>query len=57
MRLYWWIGEIVALALIALVVVDAVPSWTLAIAAMLLLRAGSRLVLQFIRGALDLLPG
>ena len=54
---YWWLGEIVALALIALVAIEALPAWTLAIAAVFLLRPVSRLVVLLARGGLDHLPG
>jgi hypothetical protein len=54
---YWWLGEIIALTLVGLVVAEVIPVWTLAMAAVLLLRAASRLVLQFVRGALEQLPG
>ena len=54
---YWWLGEIIALMLVVLVVTAVMPAWTLAIAAVLLLRAASRLLLQFVRGALEQLPG
>lgn len=54
---YEWLGEIVALALIGLVLLDVLPAWTLAIAAALLLRPLSRLVLLLARGSLDQLPG
>ena len=51
---YWWLGELVALAV--LVVTEVMPVWTLAIAAVLPLRAASRLLLEFIRGAVEQLP-
>jgi hypothetical protein len=30
---FWWVGEIIALVLLALVLVDLVPLWTLAVTA------------------------
>ena len=50
---YWWIAEITALALIALVVMGTLPTWTLAVVAMFLFRALSRLVVLLVRGALE----
>lgn len=54
---YWWVVEIVALALIGLVVVEMLPLWTLAVVAMFLLRPLSRLLVLLARGALGQLPG
>lgn len=54
---YWWLGEIVALALIGLVVLNELPPWTLGVAAAFLLRPLSRLVVLLVRGGLDQLPG
>ena len=54
---YWWVGEIMAVALIALVVGGVVPSWTLAVAGLLLLRPLSRLIVLGVRGAVDVFPG
>ena len=54
---YWWLVEIVAVVLICLVVVDMLPLWTLAVVAVLLLRALSRLLVLLVRGGLDQLPG
>jgi hypothetical protein len=54
---YWWLGEIVGLVLIALVAVNALPVWTLIIAAIFLLRPLSRLVMLLVRGGIDQLPG
>ena len=51
---YWWIVEITALALIVLVALGTLPTWTLAVVAMFLLRALSRLVILLVRGALEL---
>lgn len=54
---YWWLGEIVGLVFIALVAVNALPVWTLMIAAVFLLRPLSRLVMLLARGGIDQLPG
>jgi hypothetical protein len=54
---YWWLGEIVAVALICLVVLQMLPLWTLAVVAVLLLRPLSRLLVLLVRGGLDQLPG
>lgn len=54
---YWWIVEIVALALIGLVVLEILPLWTLAVVAVFLLRPLSRLLVMLVRGGLDELPG
>ena len=54
---FWWVGEIVALTLIALVVADVLPIWTLAVSAVMLLRPLSRLLVLLVRGALDAPPG
>jgi hypothetical protein len=51
---YWWIVEITALALIGLIALGTVPTWTLAIVALFLLRALSRLVVLLVRGVLEL---
>lgn len=50
---YWWIVEVTALALIALVALGTLPTWTLAVVAVLLLRPLSRLVVLLVRGALE----
>jgi hypothetical protein len=52
---FWWVGEIIALVLLALVLVDLVPLWTLAATAFLLVRPLSRLVVLAVRGAVDAL--
>ena len=54
---YWWIAEIVALALIGLVALEMLPPWTLGIVAVLLLRPLSRLLVLLVRGGLDQSPG
>lgn len=54
---YWWLVEIAALALIGLVVLEWLPLWTLAVAAVFLLRPLSRLLVLLVRGGLDQLPG
>jgi hypothetical protein len=51
---YWWLGEIAAVVLVGLVVADALPVWTLAVAALLLVRAASRALLLLVRGGLEL---
>jgi len=54
---YWWLVEIVAVALIGLVVLEMLPLWTIAVVAVLLLRPLSRLLVLLVRGGLDQLPG
>jgi hypothetical protein len=54
---YWWVGEIVALTLIALVFADVLPIWTLSVSALMLLRPLSRLLVLLVRGTLDAPPG
>lgn len=54
---YWWVVEIVALALIGLVVVEMLPLWSLAVVSLFLLRPLSRLLVLLVRGPLDQLPG
>ena len=54
---YWWLVEIAAVALIGLVVLGWLPLWTLAVAAVFLLRPLSRLLVLLVRGGLDQLPG
>lgn len=53
---YWWLGEIVGVALTLLVLAGTLPLWTLAIAGFLLLRSVSRALLLLVRGGLDELP-
>jgi hypothetical protein len=53
---FWWVGEIIALVLITLVLAHLVPLWTLAVAALLLLRPLSRLLVLAVRSAIDELP-
>lgn len=50
---YRWLGEVVALTLIALVLGDALPIWMLTVAAILLLRPLSRLLVMLLRGVLE----
>ena len=50
---YEWLEEIVALALVVPVATGALPVWTLALVALLLIRPTSRLVLLLVRGLLD----
>lgn len=54
---YWWIVEIVAVALIGLVAAGMLPPWMLGVVAVLLLRPLSRLFILLVRGGLDQLPG
>ena len=49
--------EIVALALIGLVVLERLPLGTLAVVVVFLLRPLSRLLVLLVRGGLDQLPG
>lgn len=49
---YWWLVEIAAVALIGLVVLEWLPLWTLAVAAVFLLRPLSRLLVLLVRGGL-----
>ncbi len=50
---YWWIGELLALVAVAVVAAGLAPVWLLAVAALILLRPLSRLVLLAVRGLLE----